>query len=118
MDPRKAQTQKRREDARFIRGAGLYTVDSLPDGLLHVAFARSPHAHARIVRLDTTTAAGADGVVAVITGADLAAAGLKPSPGGFRFPRPDGQPAPKTDRPALATDRARCLGEAVAAVVA
>src|SRR5215210_5886896 len=41
MDPRKAQTQKRREDARFIRGAGLYTVDSLPYGLLHVAFARS-----------------------------------------------------------------------------
>jgi len=112
------QTQKRREDARFVTGLGRYTGDIRPDGLLHVAFVRSPYAHARIMRIGTCAAAVAEGVAAVITGADLLAAGLKPIPGGFRVSRPDGSQAPTTDRPALAADRARYLGEAVAAVVA
>jgi carbon-monoxide dehydrogenase large subunit len=112
------QTQKRREDSRLITGAGHYTTDFHPDGLLHLAFVRSPHAHARVMRIDTAAAEASDGVVAVITGAELVAAGIKPSAGGFRENRPDGQPAPKTDRPALVPDRVRCAGEAVAAVIA
>ena len=111
------QTQKRKEDSRFTTGAGRYTGDLQPDGLLHLAFVRSPHAHAQIVGIDTTAAAAADGVVAVITAADLAAAGIKSLPGGFPFPRPDGT-SPQSDRPGLAADRVRYLGETVAAVVA
>ncbi|MEP9378523.1 xanthine dehydrogenase family protein molybdopterin-binding subunit [Aquabacter sp. CN5-332] len=112
------QTRRRVEDSRFVTGAGRYTGDLRPDGLLHTVFIRSPHARARIVAIDITTAASADGVLAVITGADLCAAGLKPSPGGFNVAHPDGSPAPRTDRPALAIDQVRYVGEAVAAVVA
>jgi aerobic carbon-monoxide dehydrogenase large subunit len=112
------QRVKRREDLRLVRGAGRYTGDLRPEGLLYVAFLRSPHPHARINRIAVAAAAAAEGVVAVITGADLYAAGLKDSPGGFAVPRPDGRPAPKTNRPALAADRVRHVGEAVVAVVA
>ena len=118
MNMPQVQNQKRREDRRFITGAGRYTADVLPEGTLHVAFTRAPYAHARIVSIDTATASAAEGVVAVITAADLEAAGLKPIPGGFRFARPDGTPAPKTNRPALAADRVRYIGQTVAAVVA
>jgi carbon-monoxide dehydrogenase large subunit len=113
-----AQTQRRREDARLVIGSGRYTGDLRPEGLLFLAFVRSPYAHARVIRIDPAVAAAAEGVVAVFTGADLLAAGLKHSPGGFRFARPDGQPAPRTDRPALVADRVRFLGEAVVAVIA
>jgi aerobic carbon-monoxide dehydrogenase large subunit len=113
-----AQTQKRHEDFRLITGAGRYTADNHPAGLLHIAFVRSPYAHARIRKIDTDAAKQSEGVVAVITGADLAAAGAKPIPGGFRLNRHDGRPAPKTNRPSLISDIVRYLGEAVAAVVA
>jgi aerobic carbon-monoxide dehydrogenase large subunit len=112
------QTQKRREDIRLLTGAGRYTTDLQPEGLLHLAFVRSPHAHATIARIDASAAEAAEGVVAVITGAELAAAGIKPYPGGFRENRPDGAPAPKTDRQSIVVERVRFLGEAVAAVVA
>src|SRR4051794_15461146 len=118
MSARTAQTQKRREDGRFITGAGRYTADVRPEGTVHLAFVRSPHAHARIVRIDVAAASSEPGVVSVIAAADLLAAGLRDIPGGFRVPRPDGGPAPITNRPALAMDRVRFLGEAVAAVVA
>jgi carbon-monoxide dehydrogenase large subunit len=118
MTTYKAQDVKRREDLRLVTGAGRYTGDLRPVRLLHVAFLRSPHPHARINGINADAANAADGVIAVITGADLYAAGLKDSPGGFAVPRPDGQPAPQTNRPALAADRVRYVGEAVAAVVA
>lgn len=118
MDVPMVQTQRRKEDARLVSGSGRYTGDLRPDGVLHLAFLRSPHAHARIVRIDVAEAAGMDGVVAVLTAADLEAAGLKPIPGGFTAPRPDGSPAPSVGRPALARDRVRHVGEPVVAVVA
>ena len=114
----KTQTQKRLEDARFVSGRGRYIGDLKRDGLLHLVFVRSPHAHADITRIDVTAAKAADGVIAVFTAADLAAAGIKPIPGGFPTPRADGRPAPTPARPALASDRVRHLGEPVAAVVA
>ena len=118
MNVFKVQTLKRIEDRRFVTGHGSYTGDLKPEGMLYLAFARSPRAHARIIDVDLASATNSEGVISAITGADLLAAGLKHSPGIFDACRPDGQPAPRTDRPALAVDRVRYLGEAVAAVVA
>ncbi len=63
----------RKEDPRLLRGRGRYVADVTLPGTLHVAVARSPHAHARIVRLDTAKAAGAPGVVRVLVPDDVAA---------------------------------------------
>ena len=112
------QTAKRNEDLRFVVGAGRYTGDLRPDRLAYLVFVRSPHAHARILSVDVSAAAESKGVLLAFAASDLTAAGLKESPGGFGVPRPDGQPAPRNDRPALAADRVRHVGEPVAAVVA
>ena len=63
----------RREDQRLLTGRGTYIDDIEVPGALHACFVRSPHAHARIVSIDTSAACGLDGVVAVFTGEDLAA---------------------------------------------
>ncbi len=63
---------KRREDHRLLVGAGRYVDDLRPAGCAHVALLRSPHAHARIARLDVERARRAPGVLAVVTGAELA----------------------------------------------
>jgi CO/xanthine dehydrogenase Mo-binding subunit len=70
---------RRREDPRFLRGQGRFVDDVTLPGLLHAAFVRSPHAHARITRLETKAARGVRGVAAVFTFADLADR-LKPLP--------------------------------------
>src|SRR5512145_3319476 len=70
---------RRREDPRFLRGDGRFVDDVVLPGLLHAAFLRSPHAHARIARLDTRAAAAMPGVRAVLTFADLAR-WMKPLP--------------------------------------
>lgn len=85
-------------------GATTYTGDLDPPGLLVVAVLRSPHPHARIVRLDTDAAAAMPGVHAVLTAADLP----------DRLYPDYGNP----DRPALAHDIVRYLGQEVAAVAA
>jgi carbon-monoxide dehydrogenase large subunit len=89
-----------------------------PEGMLRAVFVRSPHPHALIRGIDTAAALAAPGVAAVYTAADLAAAGLTDTPGGYGVGRPDGSPAPNTRRPALVADRVRHEGEAVAMVVA
>src|ERR1700712_2770901 len=63
---------KRTEDPRLLTGNGEYTSDRRPDRALHVAFRRSQHPHAKILRIDTEMAKAAPGVVAVFTGADIA----------------------------------------------
>jgi carbon-monoxide dehydrogenase large subunit len=63
---------RRREDPRLITGRGRYTADVAVPGMLHVAVARSPHAHARIVRIDAEAARRSDGVVHVMLPADVA----------------------------------------------
>ena len=70
---------RRREDPRFLRGEGRFVDDVMLPGLLHAAVLRSPHAHARVARLDVTAARAMDGVAAVFTFADLAR-WLKPLP--------------------------------------
>ena len=109
---------KRIEDAGLLQGVGRFADDFAPQGGAHLRFLRSPHAHARIVAIDASAARSAPGVIAVYTGAELAAAGVKPLPLAPMFKRPDGSPGASPLRPAIAVDVARFAGEAVAAVVA
>src|SRR5205814_7964428 len=62
---------KRKEDPRLITGRSTYVTDVTPPGLHHVVFVRSPHAHARIRRVDTAKAARRPGVFKVVTGPDI-----------------------------------------------
>ena len=112
------QAVKRVEDAALLIGQGLFT-DNVPmPGQTHIAFLRSPYAHARITSIDVATAAGMPGVLAVYTGEQLVQAGVNPMPKLAGFPRASGQPPATARRHALAVDVVRFVGEAVAAVVA
>ncbi|HYZ24686.1 MAG TPA: xanthine dehydrogenase family protein molybdopterin-binding subunit, partial [Rhodopila sp.] len=111
-----ARSIRRREDHRLLVGQGNYAADAAPPGTATAWFLRSPYAHADITRIDTDAARGVPGVIAVYTAADLT--DVSPIPGGINFPRPDGEPAPKTDRSLLARGRVRFVGEPVAMVVA
>ena len=109
---------RRLEDARLLTGQGRYTDDVRPEGALHVAFLRSPHAHARIAKLDATAARAAPGVLAVYTGADVAADGVGPIPFTHLHKRQDGSPIVAPPRMPITADEARFAGDAVAMVVA
>jgi carbon-monoxide dehydrogenase large subunit len=112
------QAVRRIEDEGLLAGRGRYTDDVRPDGMLHVFFLRSPYPHARIVAIDTSAAAAMAGVVRVLSGADLVAAGVKPLGGVAGLKRPDGSDCATPPRRALAHERVRFVGEPVAAVVA
>ena len=71
---------RRKEDARLLTGQGRFSDDFALDGQTHAAMVRSPHPHARIVRVGTSAAKAMPGVLAVLTGADCLADGLKPIP--------------------------------------
>ena len=102
----------RKEDPRLVQGRGRYVGDIALPGMLHAAFVRSPHAHARLGAINADRALKVPGVVAVVTGADLGEAGrslpIVPPHAALR-----GQ-----NFRLLASDRARFVGEAVAVVVA
>jgi aerobic carbon-monoxide dehydrogenase large subunit len=108
----------RREDLRFVQGAGQYSADADLPGQLHAVFLRSPHAHARIRSIATEIAAAAPGVLAVLTGADVAAAGLKSLLPHLPFTGRGGAALLAPERPALALDTVRHTGEEVAVVIA
>jgi len=112
------KTVRRIEDPVLVAGLGRFTDDVTLPGQAHLVFLRSPQAHARIVSVDTADALAVSGVIAVITGADLLRAGVKPMPAVVPFARPDGTPFATADRFVIAHDRVRHVGEAVAAVVA
>ncbi|HMR29949.1 MAG TPA: xanthine dehydrogenase family protein molybdopterin-binding subunit [Geminicoccus sp.] len=112
------QPVRRLEDSRLVTGAGCFTDDVEPAGTAHACFVRSPHAHAEIAAIDTGPALAMPGVLAVLTGADLAAAGLGPLPCKMLFENRDGTPMPAPRRPALAMGRARHVGDPLAIVVA
>ncbi len=112
------QSVRRVEDESLLTGRDLFADNfDVPDAV-HLVFVRSPHAHARIAMIDTAAAASAPGVVTVLTGADLAAAGVQPLPRSTDFKRPDGGQAISPPQHALAVDVARHVGEAVAVVAA
>ncbi|MEA2742429.1 MAG: aerobic carbon-monoxide dehydrogenase large subunit, partial [Acetobacteraceae bacterium] len=116
MATMQAKSVRRREDLRLLTGQGNYAADAAPPEMTVAIFLRSPYAHARISQIDPAPAREVPGVIAVYTAADLT--DVAPIAGGIGFPRPDGGPAPKTDRPLLATDRVRFVGEPVALVIA
>ena len=111
------QPVPRVEDPRFITGRGRYVDDiDLPHQCYGVVV-MSPHAHARIKRVDTAKALAADGVLAVLTGADVVADKL----GSLAPPMPEDMGGPKgfrSLRPILIADKVRAVGERVAFVVA
>ena len=112
------QSVRRREDPRLLRGDGRYSDDVNLSRQLFAVIVRSPHAHASIRAIDTSAALKADGVVAVFTGDDLAADGIRNLPTDTSRKRRDGSPAFPTPRPALARVRVRHVGDPVALVVA
>lgn len=109
---------RRREDVRFLTGHGRYVDDvSFPD-LAYLAFLRSPHAHARIRRIDAAGAQAMAGVLRVLTAADWASAGLGEIVLGHTIPFSDGRPMNVALRPAFAREKVCHVGDIVAAVVA
>jgi carbon-monoxide dehydrogenase large subunit len=106
-------TVKRREDPRLITGAGKYTDNIVLPRMTFMAILRSPHAHARIKKIDASRAQKHPGVLAVFTGEDLKKGGVNPIPVGFVLP--DMKTA---QHHPLAIDKVHYVGDGVAAVVA
>ena len=112
------QSVPREEDPRLLQGRGRYVDDVKASGEVRAFVLRSPHAHARLGRIDTSAALAAPGVLGILTGEDLKKRGLG-------APRPivprkksDGSPAFVTPQPLLAQERVRYVGEPVAFIVA
>ncbi|PWS35756.1 carbon monoxide dehydrogenase [Falsiroseomonas bella] len=113
------QPVRRKEDVRFLTGKGRYTDDIDMPGQAHLAILRSPHAHARIVSMDTTAAKAAPGVIAVLTGHDADADGIGLFPVQIEVPARAGTPPLYCPpRRILQTDAVRFVGDPVVAVVA
>jgi len=109
---------KRVEDDALLRGEGRFADNIVAPDQLHACFVRSPHPHARITRIASEAALRLPGVAAIVTGRDLADAGVKPIPASADYRRADGTPTATPPRHALAVDTVRFVGEAVAAVIA
>src|SRR4051812_27297014 len=111
------QPVRRNEDPRFLTGMGSYTDDISIPGQAYGFVVRSPHAHARLRSVDVRAAAAAPGVVAVLTGADFAADGIGGIPPTY-MPQDRGalgtSKAPTVRQYAIAAERVRHVGEAVA----
>ncbi len=116
----------RQEDSRFLTGTGRYAADFSLPGQAYACLVRSPHAHARIVKIDASDASAGSGVLAVLTGGDAAADGLRPIPHSPVPTNPHEVPLKSRDgsaffiapHPVLAVGAVRYVGEPVAFVVA
>ncbi|MBZ8132960.1 xanthine dehydrogenase family protein molybdopterin-binding subunit [Afifella sp. IM 167] len=108
----------RKEDKRFITGKGRYVDDMAVPGMKHAAFVRSPHAHARIGSINAEAAKGMPGVIAVLTGGEMAADGIGNLICGWMIHSKDGSPMNMGAWPALASETVRFVGQAVAVVIA
>ena len=112
------QSVRRLEDPHLVQGLGRYSDDVRLPRQAWAVVVRSTHAHARIRRIDASAALAMPGVLAVLTGADLAADGLGDLPTDASRKRRDGTPAFTTPRPALMRERVRHVGDPLALVVA
>jgi carbon-monoxide dehydrogenase large subunit len=112
------ESVKRREDQRLVTGRGRFIDDKPADGALWLMLLRSPHAHAKILAIDTEAAKAMPGVAAIITGADLVADDVGTLPTLPIFKRPDGSPMALPPRRLLAHELVRFVGEPVVALVA
>jgi carbon-monoxide dehydrogenase large subunit len=111
------QPVRRKEDVRLLTGRGTYTDDLDRAEQAHAVVLRSPHAHARILSMDVGEARAAPGVLAVLTGHDAIADGLKPLPVQVEVPGKD-KPLFAPTRHILQTERVRYVGDPVALIVA
>ena len=107
---------RRKEDLRFVRGAGKYTDDMNLEGQAYAYILRSPHAHASIRSIDTSAARASDGVIAVFTAEDMTAVGGIPC--GWQVHGKDGNPMAEPKHPVLAEGKVRHTGDPVAVVIA
>jgi aerobic carbon-monoxide dehydrogenase large subunit len=112
------QPVRRKEDDTLVRGKGKYTDDFSLPGQAYAWIVRSSHAHGIIRGIDTKTARAMPGVLGVWTGADLASANYNPFTCGLPLKSRDGTPLLQTNRPALASDKVRFVGDPIAVVVA
>ena len=108
----------RKEDDRLLTGRGQFTDDINRPGQAYMYILRSPLAHARIVSIDASAAEEAPGVVAVLTGREMADDGVGGLPCGWLITSKDGSPMVEPPHPALPADRVRHVGDQVAAVIA
>jgi carbon-monoxide dehydrogenase large subunit len=117
---------RRREDERLLTGRGCFSDDFALPGQAHARFVRSPHAHARIRRIDAGAARDVPGVIALLTGAEAAADGLRPiphrpvptNPNEYPLAGRDGSAVFIAPHPLLSADTVRFVGEPVAMVIA
>ena len=109
---------RRKEDLRFLSGRGQYTDDINRPGQTHAYMLRSPHAHAAIRSIDLAAARAMPGVLAIFTGADLAAENIGGIPCGWQIHNKDGSPMAEPMHPALAIGKVRHVGDQVAVVIA
>ncbi|MBV6657050.1 MAG: xanthine dehydrogenase family protein molybdopterin-binding subunit [Devosiaceae bacterium] len=109
---------KRKEDKRFITGKGKYTDDIRMENQAYAAFVRSPHAHAKVTGIDKSAALAMDGVVDVLDGHQLTGDGIGNLICGWMIHSRDGSPMNMGAWSALATEKARYVGDAVAVVIA
>jgi aerobic carbon-monoxide dehydrogenase large subunit len=110
------QPVRRKEDYRFLTGAGRFTDDVNEYRQTWAYFLRSPHAHARIRGIDSSKAKSAQGVVAIFTGDDLT--GVNGLPCGWLITGTDGKPMNEPPHPVLAQGKVRYVGDGVALVIA
>lgn len=108
----------RREDQRLVTGKGRYSADWDLPGQLYAAFRRADRAHAAIRRIDKSAAEKSPGVVAVFIGHDVTEVGLRGIPPMMPFPGRGGTKILVPERPILARDRVRFVGEELAMVIA
>ena len=108
----------RKEDKRFITGKGRYVDDIRPQGLTYAAFVRSPHAHAKITKIDASAAKAMPGVVDVLTGQQLVDDKIGNLICGWMIHSKDGTPMKMGAWPAMAPETVRFVGQAVAVVIA
>src|SRR6185369_5635723 len=112
------QPVSRMEDPTLLRGQGRYTDDQNLPGQAYAVMVRSKIAHGILKGIDSGAASKMPGVLAILTYADIAAAGFGPMKCGLNIPQRDGSPMKTPPRHSLARDRVRYVGEAVACVVA
>ncbi len=108
----------RKEDRRFITGAGRYTDDMTVPGMRHAAFVRSQHAHADVKKIDASAALKMPGVIAVLTGKEIKADGIGNLICGWMIHSKDGTPMKMGAWTPMAVGRVRFVGEPVAVVIA
>lgn len=112
------QPVRRKEDLRLLTGGGTYTDDINRDNQAWMVVLRSPHAHARILSIDTSAAKAAPGVIEILTGHDAKADNLGLFPVMVEVPGKDGQPVWCPERHILQTEAVRFVGDPIAIVMA